>query len=130
MEEACEDSFFACIADAQCEGCVNELESSDLDLLSLASDETCQDVTGILHELELCLDLVGAGSLDLFCDMFDDCEQEAVEDDDEREPEGDLDCDTLTECDWEGIRSEVIGGENERGGGEWSEAKFKGRTVS
>jgi len=112
-DDACEDSFFSCIGDAQCLQCVNELEMADLDLFELSEENTCEEVVTILIGLEnpLCTDMTGPGSKELFCDMYDNCEQEADQDDDWEDWGGDdeIKCDELTECNWEGIRTEFIG---------------------
>jgi len=82
ISDACENSFFACVGNSQCEQCLDELDGTETDLFTLASDNTCQDVIGILADVDLCMGLTGTGSIDLFCEMFDDCEEEAIEDDD------------------------------------------------
>jgi len=58
--------------------------------------------------MDMCGDLAGnVASSDLFCGMFEACEEAGYTDD--YDYGGDVDCATLTSCEWEGKRDEFIG---------------------
>mmetsp|Transcript_2142 Transcript_2142/g.3952 ORF Transcript_2142/g.3952 Transcript_2142/m.3952 type:complete len:739 (+) Transcript_2142:58-2274(+) len=110
LDDACEQSFLACLGDPQCLYCWQSIDDAELDLFDISSATTCTDIIDALGEQGLCGDLTGQGSIDLMCGLFDDCQQEGEEDDDkDDDPSGEIDCSLLTECDWVGFREDFVG---------------------
>ena len=114
LNDACEQSFVHCAGDEQCMQCLSEIFDEDMDLYELAPEtsdqQSCDAIFTALDDAGVCDNLVAANSKELFCTQFLDCVNEGEYDDDEEtDPAGEIDCSTLTECEWNGFREEFIG---------------------
>ncbi|GMI18123.1 hypothetical protein TrLO_g1545 [Triparma laevis f. longispina] len=109
LNDACEQSFVSCAADTQCMRCLSEVFDQSLDLYDLSEGDTCANMFDALQSAGACDNLIAATSRDLFCTQFLDCQSEGNFDDDTNpDPAGEIDCSTLTECNWNGFREEFI----------------------
>mmetsp|Transcript_24580 Transcript_24580/g.46191 ORF Transcript_24580/g.46191 Transcript_24580/m.46191 type:complete len:749 (+) Transcript_24580:23-2269(+) len=114
LNDACEQSFVHCAGDEQCMQCLSEIFDENMDLYELAPEssdqQSCDAIFTALDDAGVCDNLVAANSKELFCTQFLDCVNEGEYDDDEEtDPAGEIDCSTLTECEWNGFREEFIG---------------------
>ena len=110
---SCEQNWFNCIDDSNCNSCTIELDSSSIDYFTLPSSTTCATVLDLIYEQNVCLNLRDAtGSATLFCNAFTSCiDDEGYTDDygTDDSYEGTIDCDSLTECHWEGMIRNFLG---------------------
>jgi len=117
-QESCDAAFLNCMPHTKCLTCFSTMQEQDVDWASVKPKTPCSDVISFLHDSGKCQELDSDQTeRDIFCTTFDNC---VVWDDmaggnaggnaDEDEDGGAaIDCDSLTECDWEGIHKGFLG---------------------
>lgn len=118
-EDSCDYAFIKCLSQESCITCFQDLEDFGVNWAGVSLNTPCQDVIKLLGDNNHCTNLAdNAQELDAFCNTFNVC---AVwEDDDEYAYEEeddslnddffqDLDCDSLTKCEWKGMHSYFLG---------------------
>lgn len=103
----CDAAFLNCLWEDACTECFLEMELNDIDWASVSKDTPCDETLSYIYQKGHCKSLRGKKKAeDLFCDTFQTCIMDEVDDGDAGD---DIDCSSLTECDWEGIHASFIG---------------------
>lgn len=109
-EESCDQALLTCLPEDHCADCFRFLYSEQVDWGRITPETSCEEVTKFLADKGYCDDMHDdKASKDAFCKSFNSCavwEEEEVE---VEEHKPDLDCDSLTECAWEGMVKSFIG---------------------
>ncbi|KAL9191017.1 hypothetical protein ACHAXT_000723 [Thalassiosira profunda] len=118
----CDAAFLKCILSPTCRGCFTTLQEHSIDWANVVPETPCQDVLGFLVASGHCQDVRngGANEQETFCGAFDSCvvwdEDDAPagskpkkEGDAADEESDEIDCSTLTECQWEGMHERFLG---------------------
>lgn len=126
----CDVQFMECLDHPKCTSCFKAMQINDIDWSIIAPDEACSDVLdAIILKAGYCKDLgvfggKDAPERDVFCKTFDSCviwkddysDDDATGDnDDYSDPKKknkysiDIDCTSLTKCEWEGMKPRFIG---------------------
>jgi hypothetical protein len=126
-EDLCDAAFLDCLKDDQCVDCFVELETKEIDWASVAPNTPCTNVVKFLNAKDNCKGLQsGAASADAFCKTFDACVDWGDESNDNggNSNPDQIDCKTLTECEFPGMHSQFIGDGicHERAGGCYNSA--------
>jgi hypothetical protein len=113
LQKTCDAAFLDCLKSQQCTMCFTALQTEGIDWASVTPETPCKDVTTFLFGGGHCASMKSKPEdIDIFCSTFDSC---VVWDDDNdsRNKSGgnstDINCDSLTECNWEGFHSSFIG---------------------
>lgn len=112
--DACDSKFIDCLPNNKCIQCFETLAIEDIDWTGVASGTSCSDVIGFLTKGGHCTNLPGdVVASNIFCQAFDACviwtDDDGYIDDDDAAGEDKVDCEALTECDWEGIHPGWVG---------------------
>ena len=97
------------MSDDICVNCFLELDSKGVDWASVAKTTKCEDVTKFLTAKGICKDLVGKKDASKeFCETFTTC---VIDDENEEdnEDEDEVDCGSLTSCEWPGMIKNLVG---------------------
>ncbi|CAB9521753.1 expressed unknown protein [Seminavis robusta] len=109
-EQNCDQALLSCLPEEKCASCFRYLYGENVDWGTVTPDTSCDDVLGFLAKKSHCSDMHSDnGAREAFCKAFNAC---AVwEEDDKDEEDGDdddeedlIDCDSLIDCNWPGIR--------------------------
>lgn len=107
--ESCDEQFLQCLADDKCVSCFMELDHKAINWAGVAPDTACDDVVSNLVKQNYCVDMSkSSDAKKLFCDTFDICII-VKEPDDRKDEKPAIDCDTLTECNWDGFDPTFLG---------------------
>jgi uncharacterized membrane protein YgcG len=108
-EENCDQALLTCLPEDNCADCFRFLYSEQVDWGRITPETSCEEVTSFLAEKGYCGDMHDdKSSKDAFCKSFNSCavwEEDEIDEDEEP----DFDCDSLTECDWDGMVKSFIG---------------------
>jgi len=120
-EDSCDYAFIKCLSQESCIKCFQDLEDEGVNWAGISLNTPCQDVIKLLNENNHCMHLADNGKeLDTFCSTFNVCavwedDDEYYEDANKEEDEltddffPDVDCDSLKQCEWDGMHSYFIG---------------------
>jgi hypothetical protein len=118
--QSCDQSFQSCLSNKKCVDCFETLEMKRIDWASVPEGTSCQQVVQILTKARQCTSLQGdKEAIETFCSTYDACtswtsnpnnNQVHDDDDDDEGVDGSkIDCSTLTECNWPGMRPAFLG---------------------
>ena len=120
-QESCDSAFINCLSHEKCLLCFATMQQNDVDWASVKPETPCSDVLSFLNDSGKCNELKNdQAEKDVFCNTFSNC---VIWDDDDKnkgktadgngEAEADddfiVDCDALTECNWDGFHSGFLG---------------------
>ena len=130
VEQECLYSYLNCMSTlSDCMTCLESLDAQGIQwtLSTDVADGTCSSALTYLYNVNVCTSLSFSANIEqknLFCEVYQKCkvyqrahdyydsDDDEIEEYDDKE-EGDdlvaLNCDELTECDWEGISKSMIG---------------------
>jgi hypothetical protein len=125
---SCDVQFMECLGHTKCVACFEDFEKQNIDWSIIAPNTPCNDVLNVVVAKNgLCSNLMNDNvEQRVFCQTFDSCviwkqddsnappdgESDASQDGSNKEENmygNAIDCDTLTSCDWKGIKRGYIG---------------------
>jgi len=116
----CDETLLKCLLSDKCSNCVRAMGDKNIDFTTLAHGTNCDEVIDPLIEKDICSSDIKTDKLakDAFCATVDSCtvkeknDGEYYDDDDDAVDDNggtEIDCDALTECNWDGFKAGYIG---------------------
>jgi hypothetical protein len=123
----CDVQFMECLGHAKCVACFQDFEKQDIDWSIIAPNMPCDNVLNVVVSKNgLCSNLMNDNvERNVFCQTFDSCviwkqdnsdtktpdngDDVFQNDDKEDNMDGEIDCDSLSSCDWKGMKHGYIG---------------------
>lgn len=113
QQASCDAAFLGCLPNVKCIDCFATMELERIDWTGVTPDTQCSDVVTFLNDGGHCTKLAGdKAAINVFCDTFDACVVWSNDGDEDIVPsdeEGFVNCTSLTECKWDGMKENWIG---------------------
>jgi hypothetical protein len=110
----CDSAFMMCLSSDGCVDCFLELETKEIDWATVSKDTPCSDVTKFLIDNNHCRGIAkDRDAYDKFCETFDTCidvgDADGGQNNNNNNNAPELNCNTLTSCEWEGMHAQWLG---------------------
>jgi hypothetical protein len=122
LTNTCASAFVSCEKSVSCNNCIQSQVDTDI-LFGISSTTKCDTIVTSLQRKKLCTDISNDLDMSIFCSVFSLCTQHnsqaqqqqnqsqssQQQQQEEKDYEEEIDCSTLTECNWPGFKPNYIG---------------------
>lgn len=108
----CDGAFLGCMHNDACAACFLELRDYEIDWATVTKSTPCEEIAAFLQTEKICKKLKdNHAAMTAFCQTYHSCVfWKSGSDEKKKKDEGkQVDCDSLKECQWEGMHESFIG---------------------